>query len=318
MGNPHPDTWPIYCRAWGTDDRELIRRKLGDDLRWIRPGAEAYRHPEGRPIFEWQRRGRDLSAAGRFADCDSVAEVEDAPWPDPAYVDHSETLAQLAQAGPYYRAGGWWSSFFHDVSDFFGMENYFIKMHTDPQVVHAVTRRVVNFYLDANALLYAQAGSKLDALFFGNDFGTQQDLLISPGMFDEFVRPYMKQLVDQAKAASLQVILHSCGAISRAIPSLIALGIDGLHPLQAAAAGMDADSLGEQYRGQVAFLGGIDTQHLLVHGSLDDVRQEVRRVVTALGPSLVISPSHEALLPNIPPENIRAMAEAVQVVATDE
>ena len=28
------------------------------------------------------------------------------------------------------------------------------------------------------------------------------------------------------------------------------------------------------------------------------------------GPCLIVSPSHEALLPNVSPENVRAMAEA--------
>ncbi|NQT20513.1 MAG: hypothetical protein HQ592_12460, partial [Planctomycetes bacterium] len=58
-----------------------------------------------------------------------------------------------------------------------------------------------------------------------------------------------------------------------------------------------------------AFLGGIDTQDLLVNGTPDAVRADVRRVKDLLGPCLVVSPSHEALLPNVPPENVLAMAE---------
>ena len=60
----------------------------------------------------------------------------------------------------------------------------------------------------------------------------------------------------------------------------------------------------------MAFIGGIDTQDILVNNSPEQVKDEVRRVKDLLGPSVVISPSHEALLPNIPPENIVAMAEA--------
>jgi len=37
----------------------------------------------------------------------------------------------------------------------------------------------------------------------------------------------------------------------------------------------------------------------------------VRRVARVLGP-LVISPSHEALLPDVPPENVAAMAGAAK------
>jgi uroporphyrinogen decarboxylase len=91
---------------------------------------------------------------------------------------------------------------------------------------------------------------------------------------------------------------------------LIRLGVDALHPLQAKAAGMQAETLA-RFKGQVTFMGGIDTQNLLVHGTPEQVKADVRRVKKILGPRLIVSPSHEALLPNIPPENIEAMAQAV-------
>ena len=69
-------------------------------------------------------------------------------------------------------------------------------------------------------------------------------------------------------------------------------------------------TLAREFKGRIAFIGGIDTQQLLVHGTPDDVKAEVRRVKALLGPNLVVSPSHEAILPNVSPENILAMAEA--------
>ena len=38
----------------------------------------------------------------------------------------------------------------------------------------------------------------------------------------------------------------------------------------------------------------------------------MRRVKQLLGPNLIVSPSHEALLPNVPPENVEAMAQAAR------
>ena len=63
-------------------------------------------------------------------------------------------------------------------------------------------------------------------------------------------------------------------------------------------------------RPQIAFMGGIDTQELLIHGSPAEVKEDVRRVKELLGPRLIVSPSHEAVLPDVPPENVEAMAEA--------
>lgn len=308
LGNPHPDTWPLLHQYFGTSTEEQLRQALNDDLRWIPAGV--YKHPGGKPMFDVQRTGEELGAGGAFAGCEDVRQVEDFEWPNPDFLDFSEVLGTLREAGDVYRAGGFWCPFFHDVAEFFGMENYFIKMFTHPGVVHEVTKRVVDFYLQANARFFAAADGLIDAYFFGNDFGSQQNLLISPELFWEFIVPYFKKLIGLAHRQGLPVILHSCGSIYRIIPDLIELGVDGLHPLQAKAAGMDAETLAREFGGKIAFMGGIDTQDLLVNGSPEQVREDVRRVKRLLGPNLIVSPSHEAVLPNVPPENIRAMAEA--------
>ncbi|MBT7304783.1 MAG: hypothetical protein HN849_34960 [Victivallales bacterium] len=307
LGNPHGETWPLLHEAFGIPDQAGVRRYLGDDLTWL--PASGYQHPEGRALFEVGSREPGLATGGSLRDCESVAEVDAFPWPDPQYFDFSANVARLRAAGDLYRCGGMWSPFFHYVADFMGMENYFVRMYTHPEVVHAVTRHVVDAFLAGNRLLFEQAGDEVDAYFFGNDFGTQLDLLISPDAFREFVAPYFRELVNCAKDYGRQVILHSCGAINRVIPDLLDMGVDALHPLQALAAGMEAEGLAQAYGGKLAFIGAVDTQDLLVNGTPDDIRAEVRRLKGLLGPRFVVSPSHEAVLPNVPPANLVAMAE---------
>jgi len=309
LGNPHRDTWSLLHDYFGTSTEEELRQKLSDDIRWIRPGS--YKHPENKPIFDMQRKGRELGSPGIFAECQNIEEVEQFEWPNPDYLDFTEVLQHLQNAGDVYRASGFWCPFFHNVADFFGMENYFIKMYTHPEVVHAVTKHIVDFYMEANSRFFAVANGLIDAFFFGNDFGSQIDLLVSPKSFKEFIYPYFHQLTDQGHRHGLQVILHSCGSIYKVIPSLIDLGVDALHPLQAKAANMDAKTLATEFKGKVSFIGGIDTQDLLVNGTSEQVKTDVRRVKKLLGPCLVVSPSHEAVLPNVSPQNIEAMAEAV-------
>jgi uroporphyrinogen decarboxylase len=312
LGNPHPDTWPIYHGYFGTRGEEELRRKLGDDFRWITPQYmdSTYRHPEGKKMFDWHKMKTSHGQAGPLAAAETTGEVESFDWPDPDFLDFSECLAALREAGDFYRASGFWAPFFHDVMDLFGIESYFVKMHTNPGVVQAVTARVCGFYLEANRRFFAQAGDLMDGYFFGNDFGTQLDLLISPAHFEEFVLPWFCRFTDLAHAHRYQVILHSCGSVCRVIPHLIEAGVDCLHPLQARAKNMDADSLSSQYRGKIAFMGGVDTQHLLVQATPQGIKEEVRRLKDLFGPHWIVSPSHEALLPNVPPQNVAAMAEA--------
>jgi uroporphyrinogen decarboxylase len=125
--------------------------------------------------------------------------------------------------------------------------------------------------------------------------------------------PWFRKFTEQAHNHGYQAILHSCGAIHKVIGRLIAAKVDCLHPLQARADNMDAETLARDFKGQIAFMGGIDTQELLINGSCQEIRQDVYRVKQLLGPQLIVSPSHEALLNNIPPENVAAMAEAAVV-----
>ncbi len=310
LGNPHPDTWPQLKDYFDNDSEEEIRIKLNDGYRWIEP-AEAYKHPQGKPIFDNKRRGIELSSGGVFFDTDSIGEIDDFEWPDVKYLQFDDVITKLKNAGDVFRASGFWAPFFHDAADFLGMENYFIKMYSSPEIVHSVTRHIIDFYLQANEKFYKEAGNLVDAYFFGNDFGAQNDLLISRDCLKEFVFPYMKELIDQAKKYNYKVILHSCGSIYNVIPDLIELGIDGLHPLQAKAANMNAEKLASEFKGSIAFIGGIDTQELLVNGSAEEIQNDVHRVIKLLGPNLIVSPSHEAILPNIPPKNIEAVSNAI-------
>ncbi len=272
--------------------------------------------PDGRPMFDvlGGRTRTSLSQPGVFAEATTVSVVEAFDWPDPDDLDFTEVLAhiELARSHGFYVFSGMWGSFFHTVADFFGMENYFVKMYTDPAVVEAVTDHVVEFTLEANRRYFAAVGHGMDAYFFGNDFGTQLDLLISPKLFRRFVLPSFVKFTAQAKSYGYKVVLHSCGAIEKAIPALIDAGVDGLHPLQALARGMDAENLVRKYGPELVWIGGVDTQQLLPFGTPEEVTAEVRRLKEVFGPRYVVSPSHEALLPNVSVENLVAMANAAK------
>ena len=313
LGNPHRDSWPGIHDYFGTETEEQVRQRLGDDLRWISPQffPDAYNDPDGTAMFETKVGKNQHGLPGPFHDCEDVRDLDSYPWPKPECLSFDQCLASLRATGEVYRASGFWTPFYHNVMDLFGMESYLIKMYTHPEVVLAVTDRVCEFYYKANERFFGEAGGEVDGFFFGNDFGTQLDLICGPAQFDQFIMPWFRKFTKQAHSHGYQALLHSCGAIHKVIDRLIDAGVDCLHPLQALASNMDAETLAGDFGGRIAFMGAIDTQELLVHGTPDEVKREVRRVKELLGPRLIVSPSHEALLPNVPPANIEAMAEAV-------
>ena len=312
-GHPNGNTIPIYAKEWGIEESaESIFQYLDDDCRFI--GADSgYKHPDSLPAFDpaWGGKNRgSLSAEGCFADAETPADLEGYPWPDAKHCDFSEVYAAIDRFTDKMVFTGMWCPFFHNLADFFGMENYFVNMHERPAVVEAATERVADYYIAANEKFFSGLGGvDADVMFFGNDFGTQLDLFLSPEMFEKFILPSFKKIIAVGKKYDKIVMLHSCGSIYRIIPDLIDAGVDALHPIQAKAAGMDAKSLA-QYKDHLAFLGGIDAQSFFVNASPAQIKAEVRRVRSELGPNIVVSPSHEMILPNIPAANILAMAEA--------
>ena len=311
LGCPHGDSEEGLYAHFGVSDGLALQDAVDDDMRWFHIGWE---HPDGLPMLD-PMGGKPKTShnqAGVFAETTSVAEVENAYWPVPKYADIDGLRADIAPWKDTHAIfSGVWAPFFHVVGDYFGMDNYFVKMYTDPAVVEAVTEHVVDFYVGVNEIAFAQAGDDIDVCFFGNDFGTQLNTFVSPEMFRKFILPYFRRITDQAHRFGLKVALHSCGSIHGVIPDLIDSGVEALHPIQAKASNMEAERLKREFGDDLCFIGGIDTQELLSHATPDEVRAEVRRIVDVFETGIVISPSHEAILPDVPPANVDAMfAEA--------
>ncbi len=257
---------------------------------------------------------RTLTAPGVFEDCTDPAKVDEFDWPDPsAHIDQQKCRDAVDSVPPDYPVlGVLWSAHFQDLLAAFGMERAFIMMHTHPAVVEAVSNHIVDFYLKANEIFYKATSGRLDAILVGNDFGGQKGLMIHPKKIEQFALPGSKKIVDQAKTRGLKVFYHSCGSIFEAIPQLINLNVDVIHPIQALAWNMEPWRLKANFGDKVSFCGGVDHQQLLVNGTPDQVIKKVLELRRIFPTGLVISPSHEAILPDIPPRNIEAMLAAAK------
>ena len=298
---------------------ELIL-KLDDD---IVPVELPYHSPVSDAIysaFDFAQKGicddehRTLSTPGFFEDITDTDRIEDFDWPEPArYVDPAQ-CREVVENTPPGRAvlAVIWSAHFQDACAAFGMENALMQMYAASEMFKAVIGKITEFYLQANEIFYKATDGRLDAVLIGNDFGSQTGLMLSPDAIREFVWPGTAQLVNQAKSFGLKIIHHSCGAIRPIIPDLIDIGVDVIHPIQALAAGMEPQGLKNDFGDKISFCGGLDVQQLLINGTRDQVYKKVIELKEIFPTGLIISPSHEAILPDIPPENIEAMFDAIK------
>jgi uroporphyrinogen decarboxylase len=146
-------------------------------------------------------------------------------------------------------------------------------------------------------------------VFTADDLGAQNGLLIRRELYRELIKPYHERyfrLIHDLSPGKL--LFHSCGSVVEVLDDLIDIGVDALTPVQVSARGMDTTLLKQKWGARLVFWGGIDTQHVLPHGSVDDVKAEVERRIEDLGPGggYVLCAVHN-VQPEVPTENIVAM-----------
>ncbi len=312
LGLPVPEAESGLLAYFRAKNMEELKYLLDDD---VFPVSMPYSSPSSSAIetaldFSMEKKSeRTLTAPGFFEGYSDPGRIGDFPWPEPSkHIDSAECLRAVDSAPDDYPVlGVIWSAHFQDACSAFGMETALVKMKLEPGMFRAVIGRIVEFYLEANEIFYSAAGGKLDAVLIGNDFGSQTGLMLSPDLLREFVFPGTKSLVRQAKDYGLKVFHHSCGAIAEVIPDLIEMGVDVIHPIQALASGMEPERLMKDFGDSVSFCGGVDAQQLLVNGSPGDVADKVEQLKKLFPTGLIISPSHEAILPDISPANIEAL-----------
>jgi len=321
LGLPVPSAEPALIKYFGVNSIDELRTVIGDD---IYPIEVPYNYPPSNHIacaFNFAKLShldtpdeRTLTAPGFFEDYSEVAEVEKFTWPDPdLYLDREESRRRVNQApADRIKMGILWSAHFQDACAAFGMEQALMVMLSNPEMFRAVIDRITDFYLKANEIFYESTRGLLDVVLIGNDFGSQTCLMVDPDSLREFVFPGTKKLIDQAKSYGLTVMHHSCGSIFPIIQDLADLGADIIHPVQALASSMDAPNLKKHFTGKVAFCGGVDAQNLLVNGKVTDVAKKVQELKEIFPTGLIISPSHEAILPDIAPANIEVLFTALK------
>jgi len=320
LGLPTTAAYDGLFRYFKVNNVLELSLKLNDD---VLPVEMPYHSPDADAIhmaLDFSHHGkleneeRTLGEHGFFEGIEDPARINDFDWPDPAQYIDPEECRRLVDALPKDRAimGILWSSHFQDTCAAFGMEEAMMMMYDSPDMFHAVINRCTDFYFQANKIFYEAVADQIHAVLIGNDMGSQNGLMVSPELLHEFVAPSNRRLIEQAKAYGLKVVYHSCGAVSDIIPDLIDCGADVVHPIQALAAGMEPRGLKEKYADRVSFCGGIDAQHLLVNGTPDAVEAKVRELRNIFPTGLIISPSHEAILPDIDPSNIAAFFRAAR------
>ncbi len=188
-----------------------------------------------------------------------------------------------------------------------GMENLLMDMIESPEFVEKLLDKIVEHNLGQIRRALAM---NVDAVYFGDDYGSQTGLIMGLQHWRHFIKPRLKRMWEPIRSAGKKVFLHSCGCVASLFDDLVEVGLNVFNPFQPEV--MDIYALKKQYQGRLAFHGGMSVQKILPFGTVQDVRQATHKLIEAGSEGgLIFSPSHDVPR-DVPPANLVAMMEILR------
>lgn len=311
------------------DDRVLDR--LGTDIRYVWPG-----NSPSSPTNTSSDPGTILDGYGQpwikalpyyypdtgiLVEATDIADIErHVTWPDPDDPRWTsgvrERARMLREDTDSYVVGRMVTSHgvFQTCSDLRGMEQFLMDLVLHEKFAVTLIERVTETIIGLLRGYLEAGGAYFNMIELpGDDYASNQNLLMSPVTFRTFFKPALRRMVETVKAFrdDLKVMFHSDGVIHPLIPDLIEIGVDALHPIEPLPK-MDLDRIKEDYGSEIAFIGGIDITHALP-GGRRDVIDEVERRIQQLAPGggYVLAPANH-IQSDVPAENIVTLYRAAR------
>lgn len=199
---------------------------------------------------------------------------------------------------------GGWVSVFERLQFLRGTEDLYCDIALEEPELFALIDLVMDFlrvYVDAWAQM------DVDAIPFGDDWGTQISLLISPVTWVKLFQPLYQELFDRIHAAGKKVFFHSDGYIFDLYPHFIEMGVDAINSQLWC---MGVEKVAEQFAGKITFWGEISRQNTLPNGTPEDVKASARKMMQLLrvnGGGLI---GQSEMNRDVPLANVQAFYEA--------
>ncbi|SHF43748.1 uroporphyrinogen decarboxylase [Lactonifactor longoviformis DSM 17459] len=265
-----------------------------------------------------------INASTPLAGIQDVEEVYAYHWPDPEELYDPDLAVPLVKS--LYRDTDFalttqFGGHLFEMGQFLlGFEDYLAYLYTEPEIAEAIMDKTREIQMKVETLVLQTIGKYLTYVrTCGEDVGTQNGPLISPDYYAAVVKPrhqaewtHMKSEFRKQNPQG-KVAVHTCGGVYPFIQHFVDAGADILNPVQPTAAGMDTARIGREFGDRICFHGGVDSVNVLMNGTTEEVKREVKKRIEDLGAhgGYICAPSHN-IQSGVPCENVIALYEAVQ------
>ncbi|MDR2435078.1 MAG: hypothetical protein LBD47_11000 [Treponema sp.] len=240
---------------------------------------------------------------------ESSADIEAYRFPDPYAAGRMEkAVRDIARFGKdYFIIGDCELSLFELAWHLTGLEKYMVDMASEEDYIETLNDRV-EYFTSGIAEQLVKAG--VDAIWLGEDLGSQVSTLISPSMWRERFRPRHERIIKKLKALNpdIIIIMHSDGAVAPLLDDFIEMGIQVYNPVQPNVPGSDPKELAEKYGGRICFFGGLDQQAMMPRGDLLEIKKDMHERAAILGKNggYLMAPAH-IIQADVKPETVEGV-----------
>ncbi|MEN8137715.1 MAG: uroporphyrinogen decarboxylase family protein [Bacteroidota bacterium] len=300
-----------------------VRTKMGSDV--VVVGGEAskdfkiVKDEEGAFVNEFGMKMRQGPTYMDVIDAplkniETAEEAEAYQFPDATdpsrYIQAEQDIAEFGKE--YFVIGDVEVTLFAMVRQLVGMEKLMIDMMMEAEYIPVLVRKSKEFAIAVSREL-AKRG--VDAIWFGDDYGAQDSLLMSEDTFRQHYKPAMKELIAAIKEINQDIIIiqHSDGAVAPLIGDFIDVGVEVFNPVQPGVPGHDPQELKDQFGDKISFFGAIDQQYLLPNGTPEEIEADIKSKIEILGKNggYMIAPAH-ILQSDTSMENVEAFLAAAK------
>ena len=228
------------------------------------------------------------------------------PEPDEALIrEKCERLAAQKDKFTMYIIG---FSLYERLWTLHGIIESLIDFLEEPEFIEEVMDKIVEYNCKVVDIV---AQYPIDCIFFGDDWGQQQGLIMGLPIWKQFIKPRLKKMYDHAKRYGMHVAQHSCGDCREVFPDLVELGLDIYNTFQPEV--YDIVEFKEKYGKHITFFGRISTQCILPFKTPEEVKEEIHRVMDVMNVNggYILAPTH-AMPNDITAENVMAFLEVAR------
>lgn len=217
----------------------------------------------------------------------------------------AEIKANGGTFGGYLRHG----HTFLQLCDLRGYENLLCDMFDEEPLLDVLIEQLTDFNL---VLVNRFIKNGCSTMRYPEDLGMQVGPMLSPEMFQRYIKPAYKKLMKPARDAGIPIHMHSDGDIRTLVDDIIGSGVEIIN-LQDLVNGIDW--IAEKFKGKVCVELDIDRQKITPYGTPAQIdaliREEVSKIATPEGGLCMI---HD-LYPGVPLENVKALMDAMEKYA---